>query len=291
MVILLGVIPITAVAQPGELTQPQLVAALTGTGDAGRDGVRSSAPQRRRAAGLLADALQAAGLKPQLHEYRRPNINGLVDLLLAPYRGINVYARVAASRPDKATVIVGAHYDTEPGTTGADDNASGVALVYALAVQVSNWPQRNLNYLFVFFDQEEDDEVGSKAFADFIAAQDLAVHSVHIADMVGWDADGDRAVEVQDPGPLLQPHYRAAAESLGIPVHFTGGASSDTRAFRQAGFPTAGVWEEYYGGDFNPHYHSPGDVMDTLDFEYLASTTRLVLATLQRLDKAGNPDG
>ena len=55
--------------------------------------------------------------------------------------------------------------------------------------------------------------------------------------------------------------------------------------------PTAGVWEEYYGGDFNPHYHSPGDVMDTLDFEYLASTTRLVLETLQRLDKAGNPDG
>ena len=57
-------------------------------------------------------------------------------------------ARCATSRPARATIVVGAHYDTVPGSPGADDNASGVAVLIELAAlrkrscRCASWPSR-----------------------------------------------------------------------------------------------------------------------------------------------------
>ena len=129
--------------------------------------------------------------------------------------------------------------------------------------------ERSLNFLLVFFDQEEDGSIGSRAFARHLVDEGYRVHSVHVIDMVGWDADADRTVEVQSPGPILEPRYRSAADRLGIPLRLTQGRASDTRPFRESGLHTVGVWEDITHGDSTPFHHDPGNTLATVDFAYL----------------------
>lgn len=246
---------------------------------------RSTPAERAAAATFLAATLEEFGLTPVRQEYRLPNKNPLVDLLLPPYRGINLYAVIEATTPSDQYVIFGAHYDSEPGSPGAVDNASGVALVCGVAAALTHLDERRLNFIPVLFDQEEDDEIGSQAFVRYLQEQPWVVHSVHIADLVGWDSDGDRAVEVQSPGPHLEPRYLQAASLLGIPIHLTSGRASDTWPFRDAGLRSVGIWEEYEHGDSTPHLHRPSDTYDTVDFAYLSSTTALVLEVLKSLSE------
>ncbi len=249
----------------------------------GVGGPRSTPDQRAAAASTLADALEAIGLTPRRHSYRMRNVNGLVDLLIGPYRGTNIYAIIEATTPNSPYVVVGAHYDSEPDCPGAVDNASGVALVYSVASRLSQLEHRRVNFVMAFFDQEEDDEIGSLGFVHFLRSQDWEVHSAHTADIVGWDADGDRAVEVQSPGPYLESLYRQAAERLRVPLHVTQGASSDNKSFLAAGYRTAAVSEEWFHDDSTPHLHRSTDTYETVDFEYLDSTTELVFEVLKTI--------
>ena len=202
--------------------QQDLIAQLAGDAsstDAPR--IRSSPEERAEAASFLGSALADLGLSPMRHAYRLPNVNGLVDLLLKPYEGTNVYAVIPATTPSTQVVVVGAHYDSEPGSPGAGDNASGVALVYALARELSRSETRSVNTLVVFFDQEEDDEVGSRAFVRHLQASDQDVHSVHVTDLSGWDRGGDGVIEIQSPSADLERAYQAAATHLGIEIRVT----------------------------------------------------------------------
>lgn len=258
-------------------TQQEIIARLTA------EGARSTPAEREATVVTLTAAIEALGLRPQRHDYRLPNKNGLLDLLLAPYRGTNVYTVVEATHASPEYVVVGAHFDSERGSPGAVDNASGVALVHELALRLARMDERHVNVLLVFFDQEEDGSIGSRAFARHLEGEGYRIHSVHVVDMVGWDADGDRTVEVQSPGPVLEPYYRRAAARLGIPLHLTQGSASDTGPFRRAGHTTVGVWEDITHGDSTPYHHDPEDTYETVDFGYLDRATALVFGVLEEL--------
>ncbi len=66
-----------------------------------------------------------------------------------------------ASKKGLPPLVIGAHYDTVPGTPGADDNATGVAVLLELA---SEFALRPLKYpvQLVAFDMEEYGYLGSK---------------------------------------------------------------------------------------------------------------------------------
>ena len=260
--------------------QQRFVADLTGHQLLAGKGIgpRSTAAERARAVQFLADSIERHGRAAVRHEYRMAHPNGLVNLLLPPYRGTNLFTVIPSTADSTEHVIVGAHYDTVPDSPGAIDNASGVALVYALAQTLSQLPDRPLNFMLVFFDQEEDDEVGSRAFAQYLDGSSLPVHSVHIADLVGWNGNLDCAVEIQSPGPFLEEQYRAAAATLEIPLSVTQGASSDNKSFLQAGYRTVGVWDP----DYSPHVHKSTDTYETLNFDCIQSTTGLVFEVLRR---------
>lgn len=72
-----------------------------------------------RAADAITDRLRDAGVPVR----RRPVGEGIC----------NVEAVLRGARLASETVVVGAHYDTPRGSPGADDNASGVAMLLALA--------------------------------------------------------------------------------------------------------------------------------------------------------------
>ena len=266
--------------------QRSLVAKMTGQSVPENSRIltdRSRFIHRRASVGLLTEALREIALKPEHHKYAYPNNNFFIDLLFDPYRGTNVYTIIPSTVPSDEYVILGAHYDSEPGSPGADDNASGVALVYMIGKMLSELEHRDINFMLVFFDQEENDEIGSKAFARKVRKEKLNIHSVHVADMVGWDSDGDRAVELSPTRSTLVDLYREAGLVLGIPIYTSNAMSSDHKSFHDAGYEAVLLSEEYKGGDFNPHYHSPEDVYEIVDFDYLESCTRLTFEVMKNI--------
>ncbi len=56
-------------------------------------------------------------------------------------------------------------------------------MVFGVALEVNRLASRARNFLFVFFDQEEDDEVGSRAFVRYLENKRYEVHSVHVVDL------------------------------------------------------------------------------------------------------------
>jgi Zn-dependent M28 family amino/carboxypeptidase len=212
----------------------------------------------------------------------------------------NVEATLLGTRTPEKIVVVGAHYDSAPGTPGADDNASGVAALLELARVFAQHPQPR-TIRFVAFTGEEPptfqtDEMGSLLYARLCKSRGDDVVAMLSLESIGY-FHGDQ----QYPAPfsLLYP-------SEGTFVGFVGnvGSRSETRkvvsAFRRnTAFPSEGLaapsfipgigwsdqwsfWEEGYPGVMatdtavfrNPNYHRSTDLPDTLDYASLARVTR-----------------
>ena len=220
---------------------------------------------------VLANSLGNIGLPASFHKYK------------TKAEGENVFTVIRATNNSSEYVVLGAHFDSVKGSPGANDNASGTALVFAVAEELVKLKHRSRNVIVVFFDQEELGLIGSRAFAAELKKDRKMIHSVHTIDQMGWDADGDRAIELELPTPDLEKLYRSEAKKLAIPVHKTNVPSTDHTAFREVGFDAIGITEEYKNRDTTPHYHKPTDTYETIDFAYLASTTRLVYRVMRNI--------
>jgi Zn-dependent M28 family amino/carboxypeptidase len=143
-------------------------------------------------------------------------------------------------------------------------------------------PERSRNVYVVFFDEEERGMWGSRSFAQMLREEGKAVVAVHTIDQMGWDADGDGAIELELPHEGAEELYDEAARAVGFTstIHVTTETGSDHSAFRRMGMPAVGLTEEYRNGDTTPHIHRPSDTWDTVDYEYLARATRLVQAAM-----------
>jgi len=235
---------------------------------------RFSADERVLTRAYISDQLAGFGLEPRLDEY--PG-------------GANVIAELAGTGEDDALVVVGAHLDTVPVAPGAADDGTGVALVLAAARYLSELERRDHTVVFALFDGEEVGFKGSSAFANELRLDGASVLAMHQFDMLSWDLDGDRGVELWAPDAELEALYRDAADEVGVPVASFDLYSSDHSSFIGAGFAAVGVGEQYVEGDSTPFYHLPSDTYDKIDFDYMASSTVLGLRALERqLGAAGS---
>src|SRR5262245_58416500 len=82
-------------------------------------------------------------------------------------------------------VLLGAHYDSVPGTPGADDNASAVAVCLECARLIRKHELGPA--MIVLFNREEDGLIGSSEFVDHLTrnAEGHRVREAHIFEMVG----------------------------------------------------------------------------------------------------------
>ena len=97
--------------------------------------------------------------------------------------GTNLYATLEATTDSDEYIVLGAHYDSVR-NSGANDNASGVSIVMAIAKQLQELEMRSKNVIFVFLDEEEKGLVGAKHFARLLLKEKLNVHSVHTIDQM-----------------------------------------------------------------------------------------------------------
>jgi Zn-dependent M28 family amino/carboxypeptidase len=227
-------------------------------------------------------------------------------------RVTNVLATVPATAGASAYYVVGAHYDTVPGTPGADDNASGVAVLLELAGRLLQ-ARLKAPVLFAAFTLEEPPAYltghqGSRIFVRSCQRKGDRVLGAIILEMVGYTAPRQHYPFLPRwPGYPSQGNFigiignwrslhlgRAVlrgfrknkslpARSLFLP--FDGRILPETRlsdhaSFWDAGVPALMVTDTAFFR--NPNYHLPSDTMDTLDFTFMAELVKsLELALLE----------
>lgn len=205
------------------------------------------------------------------------------------------------THPTDRLTWVGAHYDSVPETPGADDNASGVAVMLAAASSI-----RSSSIGWVAFNREEEGMVGS---ADFVSRWKPRVASAHILEMVGFRsrhpksqrmplglpiklrdtadflgilANGNSNHELERvmkvAGSLPELPVLALETMFGVEKLMPVLLRSDHVPFWNAKLPAL-MWTDT--SEFrNPHYHQASDRPDTLDYDFMADVARLLAASL-----------
>jgi len=207
--------------------------------------------------------------------------NGVTAVPTSYGTGLNLVVHLAPTTgPDQGPpMIVGGHFDGVANSPAAADNATGAAVVVVAARYLSHRP-RNRPIDLVLFDQEEAGLIGSGAYVAAMGPG-AVIHSMHNFDMISFDGDGDRVVELWSPAPRLEAMYRAEAGRRGLGIVAVRFGSSDHQSFVERGLPAVGVCEEFVSGDHTPHYHQVTDTLDKVDFAYLGAVARMGLAVLE----------
>src|SRR5687767_12367437 len=211
-------------------------------------------------------------------------------------------------------IVVGAHYDTVPGSPGADDNASAVAVLLELAALFKNDP---VLVRFVAFANEEvlhsrGETMGSYAWAKRARERNEPVRAMFSLEMLGYyrDAPGsqrypfplgffypDRADFIAFVGDLgarglvresisaFRKQTPFPSQGVAAPGFVPGVTWSDHWSFRRHGFPAIMVTDTAFYR--NPHYHLASDTPDKLDYERMA---RVTLGLAEMLRELANQD-
>jgi Zn-dependent M28 family amino/carboxypeptidase len=220
----------------------------------------------------LISQLQSYGFTVDRHTYRT--------------NGENIVGRLPATTRTDEYILIGAHMDSVR-NHGADDDGSGSTGILETARALSLMPERKVNLMVAWFDEEELGLVGSKYLAKEYRKQGLNITSVHCIDMLGYDADGDRHVEVARPEGDLWQVYQHANETHGLklPLSRVNTGSSDHVSWANEGFKSVLICEEWNGGDTTPHYHRKTDTYETINFDFLAAGTKLMTAVVGDLTR------
>ena len=184
-------------------------------------------------------------------------------------------------RPEdgECSAYLGAHYDTVPGSPGANDNASGTALLIELA-RVSRSEGIGEGLCFIAFGAEEIGLFGSQAFVEAhdVSGATFMLNFDMVARIGERTGDGARFVAGDE---ALADRAASVATDLGYGIPrgaFPRGTSSDHVSFSAAGVPAITVHSG--GSDF---IHTPEDTIDTVFVEDLAILLEVSIALLQAL--------
>ena len=199
-------------------------------------------------------------------------------------RGTSV--NVIAERPgfDRGSrhVVVGAHLDTVPVAPGAEDNASGVAVLLELARLAAAQPPA-VPVQFIAFAAEEPRGPGDalhhfgsrQLVADLPRAERRAVAAMVSLDRVGVSASYVPVCRGGDDGTRLRTAVRAVGRETGITTRACENRTSDHWSFEKAGMPAIRIGSVPY-----PAYHSRRDVPSVVSRGQLDRVGRLIWAWL-----------
>ena len=195
-------------------------------------------------------------------------VNLVVNTRQGNITGRNVIARLPAVTQPK--IILGGHYDSVVGSPGANDNASGTAVVLAIARKAAKTPLARQAW-FMAFDGEEDGLHGSKAFVSSAKPELLqGLKAMFNFDMVGVN---DRLLVGG-----TQSLTKLAKSTNPKITTFGNPGSSDHASFSSANVPVL----FFYRGE-DPNYHSPGDKQ--VDSKLLDETAQLGFDLANKIQK------
>ncbi len=287
----------TVFAQPPEPEQARLKAIITKLADPEFEGRRGEGGQK--AAAYIVEQFRTLGLEPLFDGDFYQNIPAREE---GKIQGRNVGAILRGSDPELRTqwLIVSAHFDhlgVRDGVLypGADDNASGVAMMLEIArcfTQGAEKPRRSI--MFIGFDLEEIGLFGSRYFAEHSPIPLSRVALFVTADMIGRSLGGGCTEYVFVMGSEHVPSVRpwieeAASQRPALKVGLLGSDlllldRSDYGPFRSRKVPFL-----FFSTGENPCYHSPRDVPETINYPKAESITRVVFDVCREAARSPEP--
>jgi Zn-dependent M28 family amino/carboxypeptidase len=224
----------------------------------------------------------------------------------------NLEITIAGADCSAQIVLAGAHYDTVPGSPGADDNASGVAAILELARLLREAKPSRTVKLVAFVNEEPPfffwGEMGSKVYARAARRRGDDIRVMLSLEMLGCYSDAPGS---QGYPPLLKYFYPAQgnyiafvsnigsrhalrnvveafratsdfpSEKLAAPALVPGIGWSDQLSFWREGYDAAMVTDTAFHR--YRHYHQPTDTPEKLDYARMARVVEGLARTLESL--------
>lgn len=224
----------------------------------------------------------------------------------------NLVAELPGRERRDEIVVVGAHYDTVPGSPGANDNGSGIAALISLARAFAGEAQGRTVRFAAFVNEEppyfQTEAMGSLVYARACRARQEKIVAMLCLETIGYYSDKEGSQKIPpgltDEFPtkgnflafvgdeasrfLVDSAKSAFRKGSSIPVmggvfpaDVPGVGWSDHWSFWQAGFPAVMITDT--APYRYPHYHLATDTVDKIDLEKLEDATRGIKAIIDAL--------
>jgi Zn-dependent M28 family amino/carboxypeptidase len=270
------------------------------------EGRQTGTPGEKAAATYIADRFKELGLEPKgtngyFQEFSfKPKTDPHQEV---KYTMVNADSSITGTNvigyiDNKAarTIVVGAHYDHlgygSEGSlyrgedkaihNGADDNASGVAIMLNLASKLKNTNKGN-NYLFMSFSGEEIGLLGSNYFVKNSTINVDSINYMLNMDMVGrLKKDSTLAVYGVGTAPIFKQVINASNNKFKIIENESGVGPSDHTSFYLSDVPVL----HFFTGQ-HEDYHKPSDDSDKLNYEGMEAISNYIFDIIKDLDDNG----
>lgn len=191
------------------------------------------------------------------------------------HQAMNVMGYLPATKATKKTLLVSAHYDHlgRMGSVcyfpGANDNASGVAMLVELAMRLKEKKKRKYNVLFVAFAGEEVGLLGSAFMVKHPPTPLKDIRFQLNLDIMGSGEEGITAVNATLFPKEFRRLVKLNKKINAVPIVKSRGpaANSDHYFFTEAGVPAFFI----YTMGPNKHYHDIFDTYEELSFKAFES--------------------
>lgn len=200
--------------------------------------------------------------------------------LIREYESQNVIGYVEGTEYPDSFIVLSAHYDhlgkmgDEVYFPGANDNASGVAMLFNLAYHYTHKEPPTKSIIFIAFGAEESGLVGSKYFVDNPVITLNKINFVFNMDLMGTGSDGAMIVN----GAVYEQHYKKL-QDINQQTNYLSeikkrgkAANSDHYWFSEKGVPSFFI---YLMGGIKA-YHDIDDISKTLPLTKFEDSFRLI---------------
>lgn len=227
----------------------------------------------------------------------------------------NIIAKIEGKKSTRDIYVIGAHYDTVISTPGADDNASGVAVLLETARLVRNF-KVDYSIHFVAFTLEEPpffmtENMGSYRYAKKLKEEGFNVLGMISLEMVGYFSDKNKSQSY--PLPFMNLFYpikgnyiaivsnrfskdflkeveegfkkgsKLPIETLAAPAFVVGINFSDHWSFNQFGYKSVMITDTAFYR--NKNYHKKTDTYETLDYWKMVEVVKGLVSVINRINK------
>lgn len=225
-----------------------------------------------RAAGYIAGVFAQAGLDVRIQGFRVFERNSQ-----------NVIATKEGTSPGAGIIYVGAHYDSVVWGPGANDNASGVAVLLEVARMLASEPL-SATVRFIAFGSEEASLTGSFYYVATIGILDRIMSRA----MINMDCvavgNGQQIAFGSSNSMGLAERIATVGGRSGSPLPVVFEGRSDHLPFSQSGIPAAMIFTHTPGQTpCGPYYHRAGDRLDTLEPAQMERVAKVLLESIRLL--------
>jgi hypothetical protein len=232
-------------------------------------------PGNKLAGEYLFNTYKSFGYEPELQWFENRNAMG--------GRTANVIATLKGTVNPELVYVVSSHYDSVAGGPGADDDSSGTAALLEAARVLADNPMP-ATIVFASFTGEEAGLLGSREYVRRAVESKTRIVGALNNDMIGWANDQrlDNTIRYSNPGIRDIQHGAAMLFTKLITYDALYFKSTDAAAYYDAyGDIVGGIGSHPVLS--NPHYHQAHDLLEFINHQLIAETSKTTVGTLMLL--------